>query len=78
MDDVYRYITESEIDFIKKQLDGRPWIRLPKQVTETQIIPENIDFSTKTYEVSHIQSKVIPVSRIIEIVQTNKIVKEIN
>lgn len=74
-DEVYHYSKENEIEFIKKQMDGRPWIRLPKQVMDTEFIPENVDFSDKVYEVTYQQSKLIPSSRIIELNQTDKIVE---
>lgn len=57
LDETYHYNKENEIKFIKKQMDGRPWIRLPKQVLDTEVIPENVDFSNKVYEVTYQQSK---------------------
>lgn len=71
-DNVYRYSNENEIEFIKKQLDGRFWIRLPQHVTDTQTM---IDVIGQEHEVSYVQSKLIPSSRITEVTQTDKIVK---
>lgn len=60
---VYRYFKENEIEFIKNQLDDRPWIRLPMTVTND----EN--------GVAYQQDTLIPRSRIIKIVQMDKIIK---
>lgn len=71
-DNVYQYFKENEIEFIKNQLDDRAWIRLPEQVVDTQTMT---DFTGKKHEVDYQQSKIIPRSRIIEISQTDKIIK---
>lgn len=71
-DNVYQYFKENEIEFIKNQLDDRPWIRLPQKVVDTQTMT---DFTGQKYEVDYQQAKLIPRSRIIEIIQTDKIIK---
>lgn len=63
-EEVYRYSNEKEIEFITKQLDDRTWIRLPMTVTKGD-----------KYGVTYQQSKLVPRSRIIEIVQIDKIIK---
>lgn len=63
-EEVYRYSNENEIEFIKKQLDERAWIRLPMTVTNDE-----------EYGVTYQQAKLIPRSRIKEIIQIDKIVK---
>lgn len=71
-DNVYQYFKENEIEFIKNQLDDRPWIRLPQHVTDTQTMTDVIG---QQYEVSYVTSELIPSSRITEVIQTDKIVK---
>lgn len=71
-EEVYRYSNENEIEFIKKQLDDRAWIRLPQYVEGHQTLK---DSSGKEYEVSYQHATMIPRSRIIEISQTDKIIK---
>lgn len=64
-DETYRYVKENEIEFVKKQLDDRTWIRLPMT-----------KYSDEEYGVIYQNSKLIPRSRIIGISQTDKLVKE--
>lgn len=71
-DNVYQYFKENEIEFIKNQLDDRLWIRLPQKVVDTQTMT---DFTGQKYEVDYQQAKLIPRSRIIEIIQIDKIIK---
>lgn len=60
-DETYHYFKDNEIEFIKKQLDDRTWIRLPMTI-----------YSDNEYGVTYQNSKLIPRSRIIEISQTDK------
>lgn len=71
-EEVYRYSNENEIEFIKKQLDGRTWIELPTYVEGTEKLTT---INGVEYEVSYQHTTTIPRSRIIEISQTDKIFK---
>lgn len=60
-DETYNYFKENEIEFIKKQLDDRTWIKLPRTI-----------YSDNEYGVTYQNYKLIPRSRIILISQTDK------